>query len=289
MGENKQNINWFPGHMAKSFRKMAEDLKIIDLVTEIADARVPVSSRNPDLDKLLQNKPRIILLNKSDMADEKATNDWIEHFKKSGIVAIPVDCKTGKGVNAFKTTIKTAMQDKLKKYAESGMAGKPIRVMVVGVPNVGKSSFINRISGGAKAKAENRPGVTRGNQWFTIDKQLELLDTPGVLWPKFEDNTTGEHLSFTGAVTDRIIDTELLAVDLIKILTEKYPEMLKSRYSLDEIPQDEYDALCLIGKKRGMVIKGGETDTLRAANMLLEEFRSCKIGRITLEKVEDYA
>ena len=289
MGENKQNINWFPGHMAKSFRKMAEDLKIIDLVTEIADARVPVSSRNPDLDKLLQNKPRIILLNKSDMADEKATNDWIEHYKKSGIVAIPVDCKTGKGVNAFKTTIKTAMQDKLKKYAENGMAGKPIRVMVVGVPNVGKSSFINRISGGAKAKAENRPGVTRGNQWFTIDKQLELLDTPGVLWPKFEDNTTGEHLSFTGAVTDRIIDTELLAVDLIKILTEKYPEMLKSRYSLDEIPQDEYDALCLIGKKRGMVIKGGETDTLRAANMLLEEFRSCKIGRITLEKVEDYA
>ena len=289
MGENKQNINWFPGHMAKSFRKMAEDLKIIDLVTEIADARVPVSSRNPDLDKLLQNKPRIILLNKSDMADEKATNDWIAHYKKSGIVAIPVDCKTGKGVNAFKTTIKTAMQDKLKKYAESGMAGKPIRVMVVGVPNVGKSSFINRISGGSKAKAENRPGVTRGNQWFTIDKQLELLDTPGVLWPKFEDNTTGEHLSFTGAVTDRIIDTELLAVDLIKILTEKYPEMLKSRYSLDEIPQDEYDALCLIGKKRGMVIKGGETDTLRAANMLLEEFRSCKIGRITLEKVEDYA
>lgn len=289
MGENKQNINWFPGHMAKSFRKMAEDLKIIDLVAEIADARVPVSSRNPDLDKLLQNKPRVILLNKSDMADEKATNDWIEHYKKSGIVAIPVDCKTGKGVNAFKTTIKTAMQDKLKKYAENGMAGKPIRVMVVGVPNVGKSSFINRISGGAKAKAENRPGVTRGNQWFTIDKQLELLDTPGVLWPKFEDNTTGEHLSFTGAVTDRIIDTELLAVDLIKILTEKYPEMLKSRYSLDEIPQDEYDALCLIGKKRGMVIKGGETDTLRAANMLLEEFRSCKIGRITLEKVEDYA
>ena len=289
MGENKQNINWFPGHMAKSFRKMAEDLKIIDLVTEIADARVPVSSRNPDLDKLLQNKPRIILLNKSDMADEKATNDWIDYYKKSGIVAIPVDCKTGKGVNAFKTTIKTAMQDKLKKYAESGMSGKPIRVMVVGVPNVGKSSFINRISGGSKAKAENRPGVTRGNQWFTIDKQLELLDTPGVLWPKFEDNTTGEHLSFTGAVTDRIIDTELLAVDLIKILTEKYPEMLKSRYSLDEIPQDEYDALCLIGKKRGMVIKGGETDTLRAANMLLEEFRSCKIGRITLEKVEDYA
>jgi len=289
MGENKQNINWFPGHMAKSFRKMAEDLKIIDLVTEIADARVPVSSRNPDLDKLLQNKPRIILLNKSDMADEKATNDWIDYYKKSGIVAIPVDCKTGKGVNAFKTTIKTAMQDKLKKYAESGMSGKPIRVMVVGVPNVGKSSFINRISGGSKAKAENRPGVTRGNQWFTIDKQLELLDTPGVLWPKFEDNTTGEHLSFTGAVTDRIIDTELLAVDLIKILTAKYPEMLKSRYSLDEIPQDEYDALCLIGKKRGMVIKGGETDTLRAANMLLEEFRSCKIGRITLEKVEDYA
>lgn len=285
----EMSISWFPGHMAKTFRKMAEQLKIIDLVAEIADARIPVSSRNPDLSKMLSGKPRVILLNKCDMADESATNVWIEHYKKSGITAIPVDCKTGKGVNAFKTAVKTAMAGKLKKYEESGMVGKPIRVMVVGIPNVGKSSFINRISGGAKAKAENRPGVTRGNQWFTIDKQLELLDTPGVLWPKFEDNTIGEHLSFTGAVTDRIVDTELLAVRLLKVLISKYPDMLKQRYNLEDISEDEYETLCLIGKKRGMMIKGGEVDTLRAANILLEEFRNCKIGKITLERVEDYA
>lgn len=286
---SKQNINWFPGHMAKSLRKMAEQLKIIDLVVEICDARIPISSRNPDLSKMLENKPRIILLNKCDMADDNETVKWIEHFKNSGVLAIPVECKSGKGLSQLKSAIKTAMKDKLQKYAEQGMVGKPIRVMVVGVPNVGKSSFINRISGGAKAKAENRPGVTRGNQWFTIDKQLELLDTPGVLWPKFEDSAIGEHLSFTGAVTDRIVDTELLAVDLIKILIATYPELLKARYSLDELSSDEYETLCLIGKKRGMVIRGGETDTLRAANMVLEEYRNCKIGKITLERVEDYA
>ena len=287
--KEKSNINWFPGHMAKTFRKMSDQLKIIDLACEIVDARIPVSSRNPDLDKLLSGKPRIILLNKSDMADEKATNKWIEHFKEEGICAIPVDCKNGKGVGVFKSEIKRVMAPKLKKYEEAGMVGKPIRVMVVGIPNVGKSSFINRISGGAKAKAENRPGVTRGNQWYTIDRQFELLDTPGVLWPKFEDKTTGEHLSFTGAVTDRIIDTELLALDLLKILKEDYKDLLISRYKLDTVPEDEYDLLCLIGKKRGMVIRGGETDTLRASNMILEEFRSCKIGNITLERVGDYA
>ena len=287
--KEKSNINWFPGHMAKTFRKMADQLKIIDLVCEIVDARIPVSSRNPDLDKLLSGKPRIILFNKSDMADSLATNKWIEHYKNLGIFAIPVDCKTGKGVNAFKSEIKRVMSSKLKKYEEAGMVGKPIRVMVVGIPNVGKSSFINRISGGAKAKAENRPGVTRGNQWYTIDRQFELLDTPGVLWPKFEDKTIGEHLSFTGAVTDRIIDTELLACDLLKILKDDYASLLSERYKLEEIPTDEYELLCLIGKKRGMVIRGGETDTLRAANMILEEFRSCKIGKITLERVENYA
>lgn len=181
------------------------------------------------------------------------------------------------------------MADKLESYRAKGMVGKPLRVMVVGIPNVGKSSFINRIAGGSRAKVENRPGVTRGNQWFSVDKELELLDTPGVLWPKFDDNTVGEHLAFTGAVSDRIIDTELLAMRLLELLIPLYPNLLDERYKISEFPEDSYDALCLLGKKRGMVIRGGETDTERAANMLLEEYRNCKIGKITLERVENYA
>ncbi len=282
-------INWFPGHMAKTRRRISEQMKIIDAVAEVVDARIPISSRNPDLDEITHGKPRIILLNKCDMADPAATAKWVEYYKNHGIVAIQVDCKNGRGVGAFKEAVKTLLSEKLALNAQKGMAGKPLRVMVVGIPNVGKSSFINRISGNARAKAENRPGVTRGNQWFLVDKQLELLDTPGVLWPKFQDETVGEHLAFTGAVTDRILDTELLAVKLLDILCRDYPELLSARYKTESLPEDAYDALCLIGKKRGMMIKGGETDTLRAANMLLEEYRTCKIGRITLERVEDNA
>lgn len=289
MNNNTQTIQWFPGHMTKARRKISEQLKLIDAVAEVVDARIPVSSRNPDLKDIIGDKPHIILLNKCDMADDTATKKWIEHYKNQGIYAIPLECKTGKGISAFKDTVKTVLADRLESYRAKGMVGKPLRVMVVGIPNVGKSSFINRIAGGSRAKVENRPGVTRGNQWFSVDKELELLDTPGVLWPKFDDNTVGEHLAFTGAVSDRIIDTELLAMRLLELLIPLYPNLLDERYKISEFPDDSYDALCLLGKKRGMVIRGGETDTERAANMLLEEYRNCKIGKITLERVEDYA
>ena len=282
---NIQNIQWFPGHMAKTRRKIKEILPLIDAVAEVVDARIPVSSRNPELKSLIGDKPLIILLNKCDMADPKATEEWIKYYKSQGISAIATDCKTGKGINLFKDTVKTALSDRLKYYAEKGMVGKPLRVMVVGIPNIGKSTFINRIAGNNKAKAENRPGVTRGNQWFSIDKQLELLDTPGVLWPKFEDDTVGEHLAFTGAVKDNILDTELLGMRLAELLVKSAPDKLTARYGELNLENDGYDLICEVGKKRGMLIRGGETDTERAANMLLEEYRNCKIGRITLERV----
>jgi ribosome biogenesis GTPase A len=223
------------------------------------------------------------------MADKTVTEEWINFYKKQNITAIPLDCKSGKGIDKFKTTVKTALAERLEYYQSKGMVGKPLRVMIVGIPNVGKSTFINRIAGKTRAKAENRPGVTRGNQWFTIDKQLELLDTPGVLWPKFEDQTVGEHLAFTGAVKDRILDTELLSMRLLEILSASYPELLEARYGKLDFDCDSYDLLCQIGKKRGMVIRGGETDTERAANMVLEEYRNCKIGLITLERTSENA
>lgn len=285
MSEVKQSIQWFPGHMAKTRRKIKEILPLIDAVAEVVDARIPQSSRNPEILELIEGKPHIILLNKCDMADKAVTDKWIEHYKSQGITAIAVDCKSGKGLNTFKTNVKTVLAEKLELYAKKGMVGKPLRVMVVGIPNVGKSSFINKIAGGNRAKVENRPGVTRGNQWFTIDKQLELLDTPGVLWPKFEDETVGEHLAFTGAVKDRVLDVELLSMRLLEVLSEHYPELLVQRYGELDFSLDSYDLLSLIGKKRGMVIRGGETDLGRAANMLLEEYRNCKIGLISLERV----
>ena len=289
MSDNAQSIQWFPGRMAKTRRKIKEILPLIDAVAEVVDARIPLSSRNPELKELIGGKPHIILLNKCDMADKAVTEEWIKYYKSQNIFAIAVDCKSGKGLNTFKDTVKTALADKLESYAKKGMVGKPLRVMVVGIPNVGKSSFINRIAGNTKAKVENRPGVTRGNQWFTIDKQLELLDTPGVLWPKFEDQTVGERLAFTGAVKDRILDTELLAMRLLEILSIDYKELLIKRYGELDFECDSYDLLSQIGKKRGMVIRGGETDTERAANMLLEEYRNCKIGYISLERSRDNA
>ena len=289
MADNTQSIQWFPGHMAKTRRKIGEILPLIDAVAEVVDARIPISSRNPEIAELIKGKPHIILLNKCDMADKNVTEEWINFYKSQNIAAIPLDCKNGKGIDKFKTTVKTTLAQRLEYYQSKGMVGKPLRVMVVGIPNVGKSTFINRIAGKTRAKAENRPGVTRGNQWFTIDKQLELLDTPGVLWPKFEDQTVGEHLAFTGAVKDRILDTELLGMRLLEILSASYPELLEARYGKLDFKCDSYDLLCQIGKKRGMVIRGGETDTERAANMLLEEYRNCKIGLITLERTSDNA
>lgn len=286
MSDNSQSIQWFPGHMAKTRRKIKEILPLIDAVAEVVDARIPQSSRNPELKELIGDKPHIILLNKCDMADKKVTEEWIKYYKRGNTAAIAIDCKSGKGLNTFKDTVKTVLADKLESYRQKGMVGKPLRVMVVGIPNVGKSSFINRIAKGNKAKVENRPGVTRGNQWFTIDKQLELLDTPGVLWPKFEDQIVGERLAFTGAVKDRILDTELLAMRLLENLSTDYKELLTARYGELDFTVDSYDLLCLVGKKRGMVIRGGETDTERAANMLLEEYRNCKIGFVSLERPE---
>lgn len=285
----KAAIHWFPGHMTKTRRKMKEILPLIDAVCEVVDARIPVSSRNPDLPELIAGKPHLILLNKCDMASDAATKEWIAFYKRENILAIGVDCKTGKGLSLFRDTVKTALKEKLEEYAKKGMVGKPLRVMVAGIPNVGKSSFINRMAGQSKARIENRPGVTRGNQWFTVDKQLELLDTPGVLWPKFEDQTVAEHLAFTGAIKDQILDTELLAMHLLELLGSTERDALETRYGALDFSGDGYDLLCQVGKKRGMVVRGGETDTERAAAMLLEEYRNCKIGKITLERVEHYA
>lgn len=289
MNNDAQNIQWFPGHMTRTRRQIEAQLKIIDAVVEIVDARIPVSSRNPDLAGIISDKPLLKLLNKCDMADADATAKWIAFYKKQNIPAIAVDCRSGKGLNKFKEEVKALLADKLESYAEKGMVGKPLRVMIVGIPNVGKSSFINRIAGNSRAKVENRPGVTRGNQWFTIDRQLELLDTPGVLWPKFDDKIVGERLAFTGAVTDRVVDTEWLAMRLLELLACNYPELLKARFGDIDLDLDSYDLLCAVGKKRGMMIRGGETDTERAANMVLEEFRNGKLGRITLESVENDA
>ncbi len=276
-----QNIQWFPGHMAKTRRLLKESLPLVDAVAEIVDSRVPSGSRNPDLSEIVAGKPRIILLNKCDMADPAVTDMWIKHYKGEGVTAIPVDCRTGKGLNIFKTTVKEILSDKLIQYREKGMVGKPLRIMVVGIPNVGKSSFINRMAGAGRAKVENRPGVTRGNQWFKIDNELELLDTPGVLWPKLDDALAGEYLAFTGAVKDDVLDTEWLAVRLLEVLSDKYMNLLSAAYGIEK--DEPYEMLCAFAKKRGMLIRGGEYDTARAANILLSEFRTQKIGRITLE------
>nr|WP_295243169.1 ribosome biogenesis GTPase YlqF [Ruminococcus sp.] len=281
-----QTIQWFPGHMTKTKRQIQSSLKLVDAVAEIIDARIPVSSRNPDLAKLVQNKPRVILLNKCDMANQTATKMWIDYFKKQNLVAIPVDCKSGRGLDKFAPAVNTVMSHKIARLKEKGMVNPTIRIMIVGIPNVGKSSFINKMVKKNRAKVEDRPGVTRGNQWYTIAKNLEMLDTPGVLWPKFDDKTVGEHLAFTGAVKDQILDIELLAVRLLDFIKELKPADFITRFKLEneDIENiDSYELLKIIGKKRGMLVSGGEIDTERAAIMLLDEFRSAKLGRITVE------
>ena len=284
-----QSIQWFPGHMTKTKRKIQENLKLVDAVAEVIDARIPISSRNPDLDKIIQGKPRIIIMNKCDMADSNITAQWISYFKNQGIASIAVDCKTGRGLNNFIPTIRSVLSDKIEKWESKGMKNRTIKVMIVGVPNVGKSSFINRIAKNNKAKVEDRPGVTRGNQWFTVGKGFEILDTPGVLWPKFDDKIVGEKLAFTGAVKDQIIDTERLCSRLLLFLRENYPNELTKRYKLtnDEISDiSGYDMLLLIGKKRGMLMTGGNIDTQRASIIILDEFRGAVIGKMTLERVK---
>ncbi len=281
-----QNIQWFPGHMTKTKRQIQSSLKLVDAVAEIIDARIPVSSRNPDLHKLIQNKPRVILMNKCDMANQTATKMWIDFYAKQGITAIAIDCKSGRNFNKFPSAVNTVMKEKIERLKAKGMKNPMIRVMIVGIPNVGKSSFINKIAKQSKAKVEDRPGVTRGNQWFTVSNNLEMLDTPGVLWPKFDDQIVGEHLAFTGAVKDQVIDAELLAVRLLDFLRRLQPKDFIERFKLQDLDlenTDSYELLQMIGKKRGMLVSGGEIDTERAAIMLLDEFRAAKLGRITVE------
>ena len=284
-----QNIQWFPGHMTKTKRQIQASLKLVDAVAEILDARIPLSSKNPDLQKLIQNKPKVVLLNKCDMANQTATSRWIDYYASQGITAIAVDYKSGKGLNKFAPAVNNVLSERRERLKAKGMVNPMLRIMIVGIPNVGKSSFINRVAKQNRAKVEDRPGVTRGNQWYSIAKNIEMLDTPGVLWPKFDDKIVGERLAFTGAVKDQILDTELLAVRLLDFLRSLKPADFIARFKLEDIDLDaidSYELLNVIGKKRGMLISGGEINTERAAIMLLDEFRSGKLGRITLEMPE---
>ncbi len=270
--------------MTKTRRKIIENLKLVDAVVEVIDARIPVSSRNPEIDSITAGKPRIVLLNKADYADADATARWCAYFSRVGVLAISCDCRTGKGLNSFIPSVRRLLADKIATWAAKGMKGHYVRLMVVGIPNVGKSSFINRMAGGSKAKVADRPGVTRGNQWFNIGSNTELLDTPGVLWPKFDDPQVGRYLAYTGAVKDAILDPETLCIELIGMLREFSPAPFMERYKLTTLdgmaPEEILEA---VARKRGMLISGGEADTERAAITIIDEFRAAKLGRVTLE------
>jgi len=283
-----QQVQWFPGHMAKTRRKITEDLKLVDIVAELLDARIPASSSNPVLREIIRNKPRVVALNKSDLADPKQTMRWVAKYKQQGLQAIPVESKTGKGLPALYQAIREELKEQIAGWERKGMTGRPIRMMVLGVPNVGKSSIINRmLTGGNAGKAEvrDKPGVTRQNRWFTVGKGFELLDTPGVLWPKFENPVVGERLAFTGAVKDEILDIEGLAGRLLEVLAELYPQALENRYKLrlSSEPLAGHELLEQIGRKRGMLVSGGEINIERAAITVLDEFRGGKLGAISLE------
>ncbi len=284
--ENGKPIQWYPGHMTRTRRKMQECLRLVDVVVELADARVPVSSRNPELSAIVGPKPRILMLNKCDLADERTTVQWVERLRAEGLPVLAVDCKSGRGIGAFSGLLRRVMADRLRAMEQRGLR-RPLRAMVAGVPNTGKSSFINRMTAGSKAKTEDRPGVTRENKWFTLRDGTLLLDTPGILWPKFEDQTVARHLAYTGAIRDEILDTEELACGLLSLLAAEYGGLLAARYKLDPLPEgDAADLLTAIARRRGMLLSGGVADTERAAAMLLDEFRAGKIGRITLERPE---
>lgn len=292
---NKLNINWYPGHMAKTKRQIIEDLKLIDVVIELLDARIPISSQNPDIKQLTANKKKIIVLNKSDLADEKSNLEWKAKFEKNGIATVIVDSNSGKGIGEVIRKIQEIMKEEMQIQAEKGRTGKPIRVMVLGIPNVGKSSFINRISNKTSAKVANRPGVTVQKQWIRVSNNIELLDTPGVLWPKFENEEVGLNLSYTGTIKDEILDKTEIAFYLLKFLIKNYKNNLVDRYKLENdvvaniiAKNEENDAILeimqIIAKKRGAIISGGRIDEEKIANIIVDDFRSGKLGRITIEK-----
>lgn len=281
------SIQWFPGHMTKTRRMIQSNLSLVDGVVEILDARIPMSSRNPEMDRLVKNKPRMLLLNKSDMADDSATAKWIDFYKSKGFTVLKADCKSGNGLKAFLPAVKNGMlKELMDKRREKGIEGAPLRLMIVGIPNVGKSSFINRMSKSKKAKVEDRPGVTRTKQWIKLGDNVEMLDMPGVLWPKFEDQSVARKLAFTGAVKDDILDIEALAAFLLENLAQHSPEALVDRYKI-ETDGEGFELLERLGRKRGMLVSGGEVNTERAAITLLDEFRSGKLGKITLELPEE--
>lgn len=284
MGHQHTPVQWFPGHMAKAIRQMKVSLAKVDMIAELLDARIPFASRNPELDRFAGNKPRMVILNKADLADEKTTALWLDFFQKKGFTVMRADSRNGNVKNIFEMQAKKAAAGILERYRFKGMAGRSIRVMIAGIPNVGKSSFINRLAGGGKTKVEDRPGVTRGQQWITVSSELEVLDTPGILWPKFEDESVGELLAFTGAVKDQVVDTEDLAVRLLVLLAEKYPKELNERYKIPLDYGEPYELLERIALKRGFLIGGGNADMERTSVMILDEFRGAKIGRISLEK-----
>ena len=293
------NINWYPGHMAKTKRQIEEDLKLIDVIIEILAARIPISSQNLDMRELTKNKKKIVILNKSDLADEKETLKWINKFKVEGASAISVDSNSGNSISKVEKEIENIMQEEMKKYEEKGRIGKAIRVLVLGIPNVGKSSFINRISKKNSMEVGNKPGVTKQKQWIRLSNNIELMDTPGVLWPKFENEEVALNLAFTGTIKDDILPKIEVAYRLLKFLLQNYMENVLERYKLSKeeveeiLNQDDeennkiYEVMCLIGKKRGCIISGGNIDDEKVSNIILEDFRTCKIGKITLERVKN--
>lgn len=279
------SLSWFPGHMTKTRRMIAAELANVDAVCEIVDARIPLSSRNPDLDELTAGKPRLVVLGHVDQADAAATKRWAAWFRGRGFAVIEADARSGAGVKQFGPAVRTLLRDKIAAYEAKGQVGRVLRVMVLGIPNVGKSTFINKVSGRKSAKAEDRPGVTRSKQWVPVDKTLELLDTPGVLWPKFEDPQVGIRLAFTGAIRDEVVDMEELAMRLMDYLGAHYPSALTERYKITvEDGEDGWALLCKAGRRRGFLVSGGEVDTERMSRILLDEFRGGKLGHFTLEE-----
>lgn len=279
------HFQWYPGHMTKARRMMQENIKLIDLIIELVDARVPLSSRNPDIDELGKGKARLILLNKADLAEDRLNDEWVAYFKGKGYSAVKVNSRKGGGIKSIQSVIQEACREKTERDRKRGILNRPVRAMVVGIPNVGKSTFINALAGKACAKTGNKPGVTKGKQWIRLNKSVELLDTPGILWPKFEDQEVGLKLAFIGSIKDEILQTEELAAELVKFLKESYPGVLEEKYSIPEV-QDTYECLANIAQSRHCLVRGSELDTEKAASILLDDFRGGKLGRITLEKPE---